>query len=87
MPEKIDIEFDEFKSAIWKSIDGKKTVYDICKSINVIFGKKNQTVYKQTIEFLRQLADCRLIKFKPFKRTLKSKIKAKFIKLFRKATA
>lgn len=86
MPPKIDIEFDEFKTTIWKSIDGKKSVYEICKSVNTLFAKKNQTVYKQIIEFLHQLADCRLIKFKARKTPIKAKIKAKLMKLIRRAT-
>lgn len=50
-----DIELDDIGSAVWKSIDGKTSVYDIGEKLLKEFGKKCDPVYDRLIMYLRYL--------------------------------
>lgn len=50
-----DIELDDIGSAVWNSIDGKTSVYDIGEKLLSQFGKKCDPVYDRLIMYLRYL--------------------------------
>lgn len=54
-PLKSDIKLDETGSFVWKSIDGKRNIYEIGKLMQDKFGEKCEPVYDRLIMYLRYL--------------------------------
>ncbi|WP_243108048.1 PqqD family protein [Clostridium sp. JN-9] len=50
-----DVELDDIGSYVWKSIDGKISVYEIGERLLKEFGKKCDPVYDRLIMYLRYL--------------------------------
>jgi hypothetical protein len=52
---------NEVATEIWQTIDGKRKVADIIKHIHDSFEVKKEEAEKDTVEFLRALADKKII--------------------------
>ncbi|MDF2880763.1 MAG: hypothetical protein K0R54_1320 [Clostridiaceae bacterium] len=50
-----DVELDDMGSEVWKSIDGKTSVYEIGEKLLKQFGEKCDPVYDRLIMYLRYL--------------------------------
>ena len=50
-----DIKLDELSSVVWKSIDGKRNVYEIGEVVKAKFGASCEPVYDRLIMFVRYL--------------------------------
>ena len=50
-----DIELDELGSKVWLYIDGKRTIYEIAKKNEELYGKKFDPSYKRLILFLNYI--------------------------------
>jgi len=60
----IRIKLDDFGTASWLSIDGKRTVKEICNHLEEIFGESIQPVEERTTKFFTSLYEQRYISFK-----------------------
>lgn len=61
-PEKTKIDLDKMGSFIWKSIDGKRDVYEISKLVKDEFGKKAEPLNKRLITYINILRNNKFIK-------------------------
>ena len=59
----IRIKLDEFGSASWLAIDGKKSVKEICEELENRFGDKIHPVEERTTKFFTNLYEQRYISF------------------------
>jgi hypothetical protein len=50
-PEYSYIELDEFGTFIWRQIDGKKTIYDICLLFSDKFGEEAEPLFERAAKF------------------------------------
>lgn len=57
------LKLDELGSAVWLSLDGKKTVDQIAKQLLIKFGDKIEPVNERVTKFLTGLYEQRLITF------------------------
>jgi hypothetical protein len=55
-PNVSDIELDELGSYVWKSIDGRKNIYEIGQEVLNVFGNSCEPVYDRLIMYMRYLA-------------------------------
>ena len=62
-PEVSNIDFDEFGSFVWLSIDGKNTVFDIGGKVKEKFGEDVEPLYPRLIQFLNVLKEVKYIEF------------------------
>jgi hypothetical protein len=58
-----NISLDEVGSVIWKQIDGKTKVYEVCNKSVIVLGDKIQPVEQRITKFLTMLYDARYISF------------------------
>lgn len=49
------IELDEFGTFVWKQIDGKRTIYDICLLMKDEFGEKAEPLFERATQFFQIL--------------------------------
>ena len=54
-PKFSNIELDEFGSFVWKSIDGKSSIYEIGIHIKEHFGEKAEPLYERLAHFIKTL--------------------------------
>lgn len=54
-PKYSNIELDEFGSFVWKSMDGKRSIYEIGKSVKENFGEKAEPLYERLAAFIKIL--------------------------------
>ena len=59
-----DVELDKMGTAVWKFVDGEKTVYEIGHKLLDTYGKECEPVYKRLSMYLRYLNKKGWIKFK-----------------------
>lgn len=56
-PKKSEIALDVLGSYVWKSIDGKRNVYQIAKLVKEKFGENAEPVYERLIKFIEIMRD------------------------------
>lgn len=61
------IELDEFGTFVWQSIDGKRSVYDICMLIRDRFGEAAEPLFIRAVKFFQILGRCKFIVYKKAK--------------------
>ncbi len=54
-PNKSDIKLDELGSAVWKSIDGSRNIFELGELIRDKFGESCEPLYDRLVPFLRYL--------------------------------
>jgi hypothetical protein len=54
-PNKSDLKLDKLGSTVWRSIDGKKNIFEIGEIVRKEFGEKCEPLYDRLIMFLRYL--------------------------------
>lgn len=50
-----DMRFDDLGSTVWKSIDGKRNIFEIGEVIKAKFGESCEPVYERLIMYVRYL--------------------------------
>lgn len=55
---------DKFGSYVYKNLDGKRTIYEICELLKNKYGEEVEPVYERVSKFLGILYHHKLIKFK-----------------------
>lgn len=60
-PEVMRIYLDEYGSCVWKSIDGRKTVYEICEILKSKFGKDVEPLYERFGTYMNILKNNKFI--------------------------
>lgn len=64
----IKIKLEEFGSATWLAIDGKKNVHEICNELENKFGEKVSPVYERVPKYLISLYQQGFISFNEIKK-------------------
>lgn len=54
-PRVSDLELDELGSAVWKLIDGRRTVLQITEEMKIRFGERCEPINERLIMFIRYL--------------------------------
>ena len=60
-PEIMKIDLDQYGSAVWKSIDGERTTYEICEILKDEFGSNIEPLYERFGTYLNVLKNNRFI--------------------------
>jgi hypothetical protein len=62
--ESVNINLDEYGTAVWRNIDGKLTVGEIGENLSIEFGETVEPLYPRLASFLRILEGQKVIDFK-----------------------
>lgn len=63
-PKKSRVELEAFGTFVWKSIDGKRTIFDIGKLVSQKFGKEAEPLYERLSKYFYTLKDLKFVDFK-----------------------
>jgi hypothetical protein len=72
--EAVNINLDEYGTAVWRNIDGKLTVGEIGENLSTEFGESVEPLFPRLASFLRILEGQKVIDFK--KKLAKKKLKS-----------